>query len=314
MKLKKERISAFAPATVANVGPGFDIFGLALGQPGDEIELEKKNTTGIVIQEITGDGGILPKDPLKNTATVALRAMLDDLGAEFGLNVKLHKRMPVGSGMGSSAASSVVGVYALNQILEQPLSKEKLLSYAVEGEKITSGGSVHLDNVAACLYGGFILVRGKNPPDIIQVPVPEGLVCVVVHPHIEIRTSESRRMLKHDVPLASAINQWGNIAGMIAALYSKDMELLRRSLKDVIAEPVRSILIPNFNEMKQIALDAGALGFSISGSGPSVFALCKGRIIAEKTGNRLSLLMSENQIKSDLYISPVNTTGPIELA
>lgn len=314
MKLKKDQVSAFAPATVANVGPGFDIFGLALGQPGDEIEIEKKNEPGIVIKEITGDGGILPKDPLKNTATVALQAMLDDLNAGFGLNVKLHKRMPVGSGMGSSAASSVVGVFALNQMLTHPVNKAQLLSYAVEGEKITSGGSVHLDNVAACLYGGFILVRGKNPPDIIQVPVPEDLVCVVVHPHIEIRTSESRRMLKQDVPLVSAIDQWGNIAGMIAALYRSDMELLRRSLRDVIAEPVRSILIPNFNEMKQIALDAGALGFSISGSGPSVFALCKGRMTAEKTGNRLSLLMSENQIKSDLYISPVNTTGPVELA
>jgi len=209
MKLIHKKIRVFAPATIANVGPGFDIFGLALNEPGDEVEQSVKDDRGVLIDEITGDNGLLPRTADKNTASVAIKTMLEDNNADFGVTLTLHKKMPIGSGLGSSAASSVAGVFALNNMLDDPLKNHELLKYAVEGEKITSGGSVHLDNVAACLYGGFVLVKEKNPPDIISIDTPPNLICTVVHPKIEIKTSESRKMLKRETTLDSAIIQRG---------------------------------------------------------------------------------------------------------
>ena len=310
MQIKKKYIRVFAPATIANVGPGFDIFGVALEKPGDEIEVIVTSQPGIRIKEITGDQGLLPKDPEKNTVTVSMYSLLQDIDLRVGLNICIHKKMPVGSGMGSSAASAVAGAYALNALLSEPLSKDKLLKHALAGESISSGGSVHLDNVAACLYGGFILVRGKNPADIISLPVPENLICLILHPQIEIKTSESRKLLKRDITLDSGVVQWGNIAGVVAALYRNDLSLLSRSLNDVIAEPVRSILIPEFDKMKTAALEAGAIGFSISGSGPSVFALCDSEKTARQVGENLRKILSEKQVQNDLYLAKINQDGP----
>jgi len=310
MQIKKKYIRVFAPATIANVGPGFDIFGVALEKPGDEIEVIVTSQPGIRIKAITGDQGLLPKDPKKNTATVSMYSLLQDIDLKVGLNVCIHKKMPVGSGMGSSAASAVAGAYALNALLSEPLSKAMLLKHALAGESISSGGSVHLDNIAACLYGGFILVRGKNPADIISLPVPENLICLILHPQIEIKTSESRKLLKRDITLDSGVVQWGNIAGIVAALYRNDLSLLSRSMNDVIAEPARSILIPEFDRMKTAALKAGAIGFSISGSGPSVFALCASKKTAQQIGENLQKILSDKQVQNDLYLARINQDGP----
>ena len=309
-ELKHKAVKVFAPATVANVGSGFDIFGFALNEPGDEIHLRVTKQTGVIIDVITGDGGALPRQAEKNTAGRSALAMLEYLKADFGLAMEIHKKMPVGSGLGSSAASSVAGAFALNNLLKEPLSKEKLLEFAIEGEKIASGKNVHLDNIAACLYGGFILVRSKNPIDIIPIPTPNNLHCTVIHPQIEIQTSESRKMLKKLVPLSKAITQWANVAGVVTALFQEDYDLLKRSLKDKIAEPDRSILIPYYDEMKQAAMENGAAGFSISGSGSSVFAFSSDYETAQTIGCAARNVLTKNEIGNDVYISKINNTGP----
>jgi len=306
----KNYIKVFAPATVANVGCGFDIFGFALDNPGDVVEIELSATGGVVIEQITGDDGLLPVHADKNTASRAIQYMLAELNLPYGVRMKLHKKMPIGSGLGSSAASSVAGVFGLNQLLQEPVPKLKLLEYAAEGERITSGGSLHLDNVTACLYGGFVLVRTKSPPDIVELPVPADLFCAIVHPRIEIKTSESRKMLKNVIPLATAIDQWANVAGLVSSLYTNDLALFGRSLQDKVAEPVRSILIPCYAQMKKAALESGAIGFGISGSGPSVFALSETRQAAETIGHNLLYILNENDIANDIYISPINKNGP----
>jgi len=308
--LKHNAVKVFAPATVANVGSGFDIFGFALNEPGDEIHLRVAEQTGVIIDVISGDGGALPRQAEKNTAGRSVLAMLEYLEADFGLAMEIHKKMPIGSGLGSSAASSVASVFALNNLLKKPLPKEKLLEFAIEGEKIASGENVHLDNIAACLYGGFILVRSKNPIDIVQIPTPQNLHCTVIHPQIEIRTSESRKMLKAHLPLSKAITQWANVAGVVTALFQADYDLLKRSLIDEIAEPDRSILIPHFAEMKETALENGAAGFSISGSGPSVFILSSDYETAQTIGREVRNVLKKEQIGNDIFISKINNTGP----
>ncbi len=309
-ELKHKHIKVFAPATVANVGSGFDIFGFALNKPGDEVHLRVTEKPGIIIEKISGDDGALPLQAEQNTAGRSLLAMVNYLNIDFGLVMKIHKKMPIGSGLGSSAASSVASVFALNSMLEKPVSKEQLLEFAIEGEKIASGENVHLDNISACLYGGFILVRSKNPIDIVQIPTPDDLHCTVIHPQIEIKTSESRKMLKSQLPLSNAIAQWANVAGVVTALFKEDFELLKRSLVDKIAEPDRSILIPHFDEMKEAALENGAAGFSISGSGPSVFAFSFAYETAKIIGQAASEVLQKNGIENDVYVSKINQAGP----
>jgi homoserine kinase len=310
LKYKKMRIRVFAPATVANVGSGFDIFGFALNTPGDELLLQVTPRPGVKISRITGEDGQLPLEAEKNTAGGSILAMLQALQADFGVQMELYKKMPIGSGLGSSAASAVASVFALNSLLKNPLPREELLTFAIEGEKIASGASVHLDNIAACLYGGFILVRSRKPHDIVSIPTPPDLYCTIIHPRIEIKTSISRLMLRNQIPLETAITQWGNVGGMITALFKRDYDLLSRSLKDVVAEPVRSILIPHFKELNDLALRSGALGCSIAGSGPSVFALSAGRTTAKKIGAALQKFLSRQQIEHDLYVSAINQAGP----
>lgn len=305
----KNQIHVYAPATVANVACGFDILGFAVDSPGDEVILRLKNEPGVSISKITGDGGKLPSAPEKNTAGVSVLAFLKHLKSKQGIDIELHKKMPLGSGLGSSAASTVASVYAANILLGQPLSREALVPFALEGEKAACG-SAHADNAAPALLGGFVLIRSYTPLDVIRIPVPDNLFCTIIHPQIEIRTEDARKILKKEILFKDAIVQWGNIAGLIAGLLKQDYELIRRSLQDVIIEPVRSILIPQFREVKKAALDAGALGCSISGSGPSLFALSTSETIAAEIGSAMKNCFVSIEIDSEIYISKINQKGP----
>lgn len=311
---KREKIRVFAPATVANVVCGFDILGFAVDAPGDEIEMRLTGQPGVVLKEITGDGGLLPLDPMKNTATAAVHHYLQQTGnANQGVEVSLHKKMPIGSGMGSSAASTVAGLFAINELLGAPLSQKELLPFAMAGEELACGQG-HADNVAPCLFGGFVLIRSYQPLDIISLPTPKDLVCTLVHPQIEIQTKDARRIIPQQVRLKDAVVQWGNVAGFISGLYREDYELIGRSMEDVVIEPSRSILIPEFKALKQKSLEIGALGFGISGSGPSVFALSKNRTTAMNIKNEIQQHLRSVGIDSEAYISGVNTAGPVILS
>lgn len=304
-----DKIRVFAPATVANVACGFDVLGFAIERPGDELVMEITSEPGVQIVEITGDGGVLPRDPRKNSATVAILDYLSYIKADFGCKVWIKKMMPSGSGLGSSAASAVAGVYAINMLCNEQLTKHEMLPFLLNAEKAACDAAI-ADNVAASLFGGFILVRSYEPLDVIQIPVPEELWCAVINPDVIVLTKDAREILPKDIPLRISLRQSANVGGLIAGLLRGDYDLISRSLIDYIAEPHRSKLIPGFYEMKQAALDAGALGSSISGSGPSVFALCKGRQIAEAAGQGMKDVMNRLGLGAEVYVSKVNALGP----
>ncbi|TVR17847.1 MAG: homoserine kinase [Balneolaceae bacterium] len=303
-------VRVFAPATVANVACGFDVLGFAIHGLGDYVTARFVDQGGLGIESITGDGGRLPKETSKNTAGLAALALLKKAGKESGANIQLsiEKNMPLGSGLGSSAASSAAAVVAVNELIGKPFSVQELLPFAVEGEMAASG-SAHADNVAAALFGGFILVKTHNPPDVISLPTPSKLHCTIIHPSIEIQTRNSRMILKKDVLLEKAVTQWANLGALVAGLYTEDYELISRSLHDEIIEPVRSILIPGFADMKQAAIDAGALGCSISGSGPSIFALSISKKEAESIGNSMGSVLKKIGLEYHTHVSEINTTG-----
>lgn len=306
-------IKVFAPATVANVSCGFDIFGFAIEEPGDVVEIQRREEPGVVIKDIFGDEGRLPRKAEKNTVTGVMLHLLKHLGInDFGCEVTLHKNMPLGSGMGSSAASAVAGVIAMNELLGCPLSRTELLPFAMEGERIASG-SAHADNVGPALLGGFVIIRSYAPLDIFSIPVPKDLYCTLVHPDIEINTKDARYILRDEVSLKNTISQMGNVAGLVAGLMKEDYDLISRSMVDVIIEPVRSILIPEFNFVKQAALDNGALGCSISGSGPSMFALSRGVENARKVGEVMKQTFLNAGIESSSHVSLINQGGPVVL-
>ncbi len=306
----KKEIKVFAPASVTNVSCGFDVMGFAIDWPGDEVILRINDKPGIVISKITGEDGRLPLDPQKNTAGLSLISMAHHLKFDNGIEIEIHKKMALGSGLGSSAASAVASVFALNELLGNPLTKKELLPFALDGEKLTCGGTPHADNVSACLMGGFVIVRSVNPLDVINIQTPKDLFCTIIHPHLEINTSDTRKILRKQILLSDAVKQWGNVAGLIAGLMSTDYELISRSLQDVIVEPIRSILIPGFNEIKNAAINAGALGCSISGSGPSVFAFSKTNLIAQKVGGAMEEILKSFELDGDVYISKINQEGP----
>ncbi|PSL25675.1 homoserine kinase [Dyadobacter jiangsuensis] len=306
-------VKAFAPATVANVSCGFDIFGFAIQEPGDTVELYKRDEPGIVITEITGDEGRLPRQADKNSVTVVMLALLKHLGIkDLGCEVVLRKNMPLGSGMGSSAASAVAGVVAMNELLGNPLSRKELLPFAMEGERIASG-SAHADNVGPSLLGGFVVIRSYNPLDIFTIPVPDDLYCTLVHPDIEINTKDARFILRNEVSLKNTIAQMGNVAGLVAGLMKADYDLISRSMVDVIIEPVRSILIPEFKDVKQAAISNGALGCSISGAGPSMFALSRGIENAQNAGKAMQERFASAGIESAVHVSGINQGGAVVL-
>lgn len=304
-----ESIKVFAPATVANVACGFDIFGFAVDAPGDEVIVRKRNDSQIIITKISGDDGKLTLDANKNAVTVPILAFLKKNGIEQGFDIELHKKMPLGSGLGSSSASSVAGVFAVNEILGKPYSTKSLLPFAMEGERIACG-SAHADNVAPALMGGFVVIRSYNPLDIFNVPTPSELFVTIVHPDIEVNTKDARYILRNEVSMKNTIAQMGNVAGMIAGLMQSDYDLIARSMVDFIIEPVRAILIPEFWEVKKAALEAGALGCSISGAGPSVFAFSKGMETAEKVAMVMKTTFEKASIHCNAYVSGVNQLGP----
>lgn len=299
----------FAPATVANVACGFDIFGFALNAPGDELFLTLTETSKVVVTCITGDGGVLPLSPERNTAAVSAAKLLKHLGSRHGLEIEVHKKMPLGSGLGSSAASAAGSVFALNELLGRPLTARELIPFAMEGERVACG-SAHADNVAPALLGGFIAVRSYHPLDILSIACPLDLYCSVLHPHIEIRTAMAREILRPDITLQAHVEQTGNAVGLAVGLMRGDAELIGKSLQDVIAEPMRAPLIPGFAAIKKSALELGALGCSISGSGPSIFALSLGISHAEKIGEAMKKACHDQGLPSHLYISPLNIQGP----
>ena len=310
-KLKK--VKAFAPASVANVACGFDVLGFAISGPGDFVEAEFSDNPGVTIETILNDDGRLPLDPEQNTAGKAILALLEETGEERGISIRIEKKMPLGSGLGSSASSAVAAVVAVNELIGNPYEKKDLLPFALQGEMVASG-TPHADNISASLLGGFILVRSHNPPDVVSLPVPDKLMAVVIHPHIEINTKSTRLILRKSVPLSKAVEQWGNVGAFVAGLYSGDYGLISRSLYDDIIEPSRSILIPGFGRMKQAAMDQGALGFSISGAGPSVFALCDSKETAKKIGESAGKILEETELGYDIYISEINKEGSVVIS
>ncbi|WP_276374027.1 homoserine kinase [Chryseolinea sp. H1M3-3] len=301
-------IKALAPATVANVSCGFDIFGFAVESPADEVIVTLTEKPGVIIKEITGDDGRLPLEATRNTSGVAVEAFLKAIGSKLGAEIVLHKKLPLGSGMGSSAASSVAALIAINHLYDNPYTREHLLPFAMEAERIACG-SAHADNVAPSLLGGFVLIRSYAPLDVTKIPTPPGLYCTLVHPHMELKTEDSRRVLKSTIPMKDAITQWGNIAGMVVGLMKPDYGLITRSLQDVIAEPIRAVLIPGFDAIKATAIQHGALGSGISGSGPTIFCLSTDLETAEKVGEEIQRQFVNMKLKSDVFVSKINQTG-----
>jgi homoserine kinase len=304
-----DRIKVFAPATVANVTCGFDILGFAVDEPGDIVILEKNNSGRVAIVEITGDGGALPMDLLKNTAGVVVKNFLDSIDSDQGIDIHLHKKMPLGSGLGSSAASSVAAVYAVNELMGRPKTTKELLPYCMEGER-TACGAAHADNVAPCLMGGFVLIRSYEPLDTIKLSTPDGLYSSIIHPQIEVKTKDAREILRKEIYFRDSVRQSGNVAGLVAGLLTGDFDLISRSMHDHIVEPIRSILIPGYDLVKVAALGSGALGAGISGSGPSIFALSNTLDTAGNVGMMMKQVYSEMGIESEVYISEVNNHGP----
>ena len=299
-------IRVFSPATVANVNCGFDVLGFALEGLGDEMVLRKVDKKGIFITKIIGAD--LPLEAKENVVGVAGLAMLEYLDLNYGFEVEIHKKIRLGSGVGSSAASAAGIVYGINQFLEEPLSNLELTKLGMKGEAIASGNE-HADNVAPCLYGGFTLITGYNPLTIVPLPFPDDLFVTIIHPHIEIKTKEARQLLPKQVELSSAIQQTGNLAGLVAGLFLKDYKLIGESTKDVLIEPARKALIPHFDLLKEAALKMGGIAFGISGSGPSMFTLSKGRETAKNVEVELLSILKEKGLETDSYVSPVSHAG-----
>lgn len=301
-----KEIKIFTPATVANISCGFDILGLCLDNVGDEMILRKVSTRGIKITNITGQD--LPFDINKNVAGVSALALLENIDENVGFEIEIHKNIKPGSGIGSSAASSAGVVFAMNELLGKPFSSLELISFAMQGEKLASG-TAHADNVAPALLGGFTLIRSYEPLDVLKINAPEDLYATVIHPQIELKTSDARSVLKEQVSLTNMVKQMGNLGGLISGLYTSDYQLIGRSLHDEIIEPTRSVLIPKFNQVKKAVITKGALGAGISGSGPSIFALCKGEESAQKVGKAMAEVYHKTLIDFEIHVSKINQKG-----
>jgi len=299
-------IKIFAPATVANLSCGFDVLGCCLDTVGDEMIISLTPEPGVRITKI--EGADLPLDTKKNVAGVAVEALLENYTDEIGIDIEIYKKIKAGSGIGSSAASSAGAVWAVNHLLKSPFSSQKLVEFAMEGEKLASGNA-HADNVAPALLGGFTLVRSYDPLDVIKLHTPQDLVMTVIHPQIEVKTSDARSVIKQNVTLKQAIHQWGNVGGLVSGLFTEDYDLIGRSLEDVIIEPMRSILIPEFANVKEAAIKKGALGCGISGSGPSIFALSKGMDTAKKVAEAIREVYIKTGLDFDIHISKINNQG-----
>jgi homoserine kinase len=302
----KGGIKILAPATIANLVCGFDILGLAINHPQDEMEMRLSSEPGIRIKHI--DNYNLPVSTEKNVVGAALLALLEEFDDKsIGFDVTINKIIKPGSGLGSSAASSAGAVVGANYLLKNKFNKTDLVRFAMHGEKIASGVK-HADNITPCIYGGVSLIRSIFPLDVIELAAPP-MYIAVVHPQIEVKTSDARQILRKEVLLKDAIKQWGNIAGLVAGFLKSDYDLIARSLEDVIIEPIRSILIPGFDEIKSKCKKAGALGGGISGSGPSVFMLCKEKITAEAAAQIMKEVYNNIGVDYNVYVTTVNSNG-----
>ena len=308
--MERDCVHVFAPATVANIVCGFDVLGFALNEPGDEVFIRKVDRPGVHLVNVTGDDGRLPREAAKNTVSASVLSYLSHIGrTDIGVEIELHKQMPIGSGLGSSAASTVAGLFAINTLLDSPLSRQELLPFAIQGEELACGHG-HADNVAPALLGGITLIRSYDPLDVVALPAPSSLYASVVFPHVDVPTRDARQMIRSKVALKDAVTQWGNIAGLVAGLFSNDYELIGRSMHDVLIEPTRAILIPEFYEMRRIAIGSGALGFGISGSGPSVFAFAQSKETATQITSMIQTQLTQQGIDSNGYVSGINADGP----
>ena len=305
-KVDVKGVKLFAPASIANISCGFDVLGLCLENIGDIMEIRRSKKAGIQITSIKGQD--LPLEAMNNVAGVAGLSMLEACNPKLGFKIRIEKNIKPGSGIGSSAASAAGTVAGINYLLGNPFTNKELIPFAMEGERLACG-SAHADNVAPALLGGFTLVRDTDPLDICALPTPLELVATVIHPKIEVKTSDARAVLKKRVTLEKAISQWGNVGALVSSLYEEDYELLSRSLVDVIVEPARSILIPYFKELKVACKEEGALGSGISGSGPSVFALSRGMNSAVNVAQAMKSVLENTNIPFDIHVSPVKKTG-----
>ncbi|MEO8773145.1 MAG: homoserine kinase [Gelidibacter sp.] len=306
----KNEIKIFSPATVANVSCGFDVLGFCLDTIGDEMIIRKTEKKGIIITKIEGYN--LPFDPEKNVAGISALAMIADAKPDFGFEIEIYKKIKPGSGIGSSSASAAGSVFAINELLGRPYNKTQVTDFAMKGEAFASG-SEHADNLAPGVFGGFTLVRSTSPLEVLQLPTPKNIYAIIIHPQIEIKTSDARGILPKEFPLKDAITQWANLGSFVHALHTSDYDLLKRALQDVIIEPHRSRLIPHFEEVKAAALENGALGASISGAGPSVFALSKGIENAKKVEEAMREVYSKTDIDFETHVSRINTEGIREI-
>jgi len=302
----KNEIKIFSPATVANVACGYDVLGFCLDTIGDEMVIRKTQEKGIRITKI--EGFDLPFAASENVAGVSALAMYDALKPDCGFEIEIYKNIKPGSGIGSSAASAVGSVFGMNELLGKPFNKTQLTAFAMKGEALASQCE-HADNLAPALFGGFTLVKSVKPLEVLQLPTPKDIFAVVIHPQIEIKTSESRAILPSKVELKNAISQWANVGSLVHALHTNDYDLLSRSLEDHVVEPYRSQLIPHFKEVKQAVLDSGALGCSISGAGPSIFTLNKGLDSANRVKQAMQNIYEKTTIDFEIYLSEINTEG-----
>ncbi len=299
-------IKIFSPATVANVACGYDVLGFCLDAVGDEMLIRKVDKKGILITKI--EGFELPFKTELNVAGVSALAMYEKLQPDCGFEIEIYKNIKPGSGIGSSAASAVGSVFGMNALLGSPYNKTELTQFAMKGEALASKCE-HADNLAPALFGGFTLVKSLSPLEILEIPSPDNLYATIIHPQIEIKTADSRAILPKEVKLQEAIVQWANFGSLIHSLHTNNYQLIKRSLHDAIIEPHRSKLIPFYKEVKQAALNAGALGTNISGSGPSIFSLCKGIEIATMVSDAIKKVYLSTGIKFDIHISKINIEG-----
>jgi len=299
-------IKLFSPATVANVSCGFDVLGFCLEAIGDEMIIRKTINKGVKITKI--EGYDLPFEVDKNVAGVSAMALYEAANPECGFEIEIYKNIKPGSGVGSSSASAAGSVYGMNALLGNPYSALELTAFAMKGEAIASQ-SEHADNIAPALFGGFTLVKSLKPLEILQIPTPEDLFAVVIHPQIEVKTADARKMLPENISLKNAITQWSNVGSLVHGLHTNDYELISRSLTDVVVEPFRSQLIPGFESIKEAALKNGALGTGISGSGPSVFSLCKSHSTATKVEKAIRQAYTKQTIAFEVYVSKINRDG-----
>ncbi len=307
-----KKVKIFAPATIANLGCGFDVAGMAIDSTGDVLEISAAPGSGLSIENLSGVD--LPSDAEDNVTTPAVRALLEAYvrergGADHKVHIAILQKILPGSGIGSSAASSAGAVYGLNELLGRPFTPERLVEFAMEGESLIGGGARHADNVAPAILGGVVLIRDYNPLDIVQLPVPGNFYASVVRPHITVTTKEGRGVLPREIPLKTAVTQWGNVGGLVAGLALGDISLVGRSMCDVVAEPARKRFIPGYDELKAALFEAGAAGANIAGSGPAVFAVSDTAAKAERLCGVMAAHFAALEIVADVYSSKISNRG-----